>query len=85
MAAYGATFDLTPREKGMKGAIARAQELQAQTPDSWIPQQFENEANIEVHRRTTAQEICEGLPGRARLPHHRRGHRRAHHRPAPRS
>src|SRR3954471_19495083 len=53
MLAYGARFDLTPREKGMKGAIARAQELQAQTPNSWIPQQFENESNIEVHRRTT--------------------------------
>jgi cysteine synthase A len=57
MLAYGATFDLTPREKGMKGAIARAQELIAQTPDSWMPQQFENPANLEVHRRTTAQEI----------------------------
>jgi cysteine synthase A len=57
MLAYGATFDLTPREKGMKGAIARAQELVAQTPDSWMPQQFENPANLEVHRRTTAQEI----------------------------
>jgi cysteine synthase A len=62
MAAYGATFDLTPREKGMKGAIARAQELQAQTPGAWIPQQFENEANLEVHRRTTAQEILKDFP-----------------------
>jgi cysteine synthase A len=57
MLAFGAEFDLTPREKGMKGAIARAEELIAQTPDSWMPQQFENEANLEVHRRTTAQEI----------------------------
>ncbi|MDQ8755102.1 cysteine synthase A [Sphingosinicella sp. LHD-64] len=57
MLAYGATFDLTPREKGMKGAIARAQELIEQTPGSWMPQQFENPANLEVHRRTTAQEI----------------------------
>lgn len=57
MLAYGATFDLTPREKGMKGAIARAQELIQQTPNSWMPQQFENPANLEVHRRTTAQEI----------------------------
>jgi cysteine synthase A len=57
MLAYGATFDLTPREKGMKGSIARAQEIVAETPDSWMPQQFENPANLEVHRRTTAQEI----------------------------
>jgi cysteine synthase A len=62
MAAYGATFDLTPREKGMKGAITRAQELIAQTPNSWMPQQFENEANLEVHRRTTAQEILKDFP-----------------------
>ena len=57
MLAYGATFDLTPREKGMKGAIARAQELIDATPGSWMPQQFENPANIDVHVRTTAQEI----------------------------
>lgn len=57
MLAYGASFDLTPREKGMKGAIERALELQAQTPGAWIPQQFENPANIEVHVRTTAEEI----------------------------
>jgi cysteine synthase A len=57
MLAYGATFDLTPREKGMKGAIERALELLDQTPDAWIPQQFENPANIEVHVRTTAEEI----------------------------
>jgi cysteine synthase len=62
MAAYGAKFDLTPREKGMKGAIARAQELVAATPNAWMPQQFENEANIEVHRRTTAQEILKDFP-----------------------
>lgn len=57
MLAYGASFDLTPREKGMKGAIERALELVAQTPGAWMPQQFENPANIEVHSRTTAQEI----------------------------
>ena len=62
MLAYGATFDLTPREKGMKGAIARAQELAAQTPGAWIPQQFENPANIAVHERTTAQEILQDFP-----------------------
>lgn len=57
MLAYGASFDLTPREKGMKGAIERALELIGQTPGAWMPQQFENAANIEVHARTTAQEI----------------------------
>ena len=62
MLAYGATFDLTPREKGMKGAIARAQELAAATANAWIPQQFENPANIEVHVRTTAQEILAYFP-----------------------
>jgi cysteine synthase len=59
MLAYGATFDLTPREKGMKGAIERALELVEQTPGAWMPQQFENPANIDVHVRTTAQEILE--------------------------
>jgi cysteine synthase A len=62
MSAYGATFELTPREKGMKGAIARAGELLAEIPNAWMPQQFENEANIEVHRRTTAQEIARDFP-----------------------
>jgi len=57
MLAYGATFDLTPKEKGMKGAIARAEEIVAETDGAWMPQQFENPANVEVHRRTTAQEI----------------------------
>src|SRR6201991_720924 len=57
MLAYGASFDLTPREKGMKGSIARALELVDQTPGAWMPQQFENPANIEVHARTIAQEI----------------------------
>ncbi|MEG2281164.1 MAG: cysteine synthase A [Comamonas sp.] len=62
MLAYGASFDLTPKEKGMKGAIARAEELAAQTPGSWIPQQFENPANVEVHERMTAQEILADFP-----------------------
>jgi cysteine synthase A len=57
MLAYGAEFDLTPREKGMKGAIARAEEIAAATPGAWIPQQFENPANIDAHVRTTAEEI----------------------------
>ncbi|SEK43338.1 cysteine synthase [Sphingomonas palmae] len=57
MLAYGATFDLTPREKGMKGAIERALELVEQTDNAWMPQQFENPANVDVHVRTTAQEI----------------------------
>ena len=62
MLAYGATFDLTPREKGMKGAIARAEELVAATPGAWMPQQFENPANADVHARTTAQEILNDFP-----------------------
>ncbi len=62
MLAYGATFDLTPREKGMKGAIERAIELVSATPNSWMPAQFENPANIAVHVRTTAQEILADFP-----------------------
>lgn len=62
MAAYGATFDLTPREKGMKGAIERASELVAQTPGAWMPQQFENAANVRVHADTTAREILADFP-----------------------
>jgi cysteine synthase len=62
MLAYGATFELTPREKGMKGAIERAQQLVEQTPGSWMPQQFDNPANIDVHVRTTAQEILNDFP-----------------------
>jgi cysteine synthase A len=57
MLAYGASFDLTPRELGMKGALARAQEIISATPGSWMPQQFENPANIAVHAKTTAAEI----------------------------
>jgi len=62
MQAYGATFDLTPREKGMKGAIARAAELAEQNPGAWVPQQFENPANIDIHARTTALEILSDFP-----------------------
>jgi cysteine synthase A len=62
MAAYGAKLELTPRAQGMKGAIARAQELVAQTPGAWMPQQFENAANVEVHKRTTAREILQDFP-----------------------
>ncbi len=62
MLAYGAKFELTPREKGMKGAIARAQELLGELPGSWMPQQFDNPANIEVHARTTAAEIAADFP-----------------------
>ena len=62
MSAYGATFDLTPREKGMKGAIERANELVAETPGAWMPQQFENPANLDIHAKTTAQEILADFP-----------------------
>jgi cysteine synthase A len=62
MSSYGATFELTPREKGMKGAIEKAKELGASTPNSWIPQQFDNPANTEIHRKTTAQEIIKDFP-----------------------
>ena len=62
MQAYGASFDLTPREKGMKGSIARAEELVAQTPGAWMPMQFDNPANTEIHSRTTAQEILADFP-----------------------
>jgi len=62
MLAYGASFDLTPREKGMKGSIARAQEIVAATPGAWMPQQFENPANVAVHVATTAQEILRDFP-----------------------
>ncbi len=62
MLAYGASFDLTPKEKGMKGAIARAEELVAATAGAWMPQQFNNSANIDAHVRTTAQEILADFP-----------------------
>ena len=62
MAAYGASFELTPREQGMKGAIAKATELINATPDSWMPGQFDNEANVEAHRRGTAREVANDFP-----------------------
>jgi cysteine synthase A len=62
LSAYGAKLELTPREKGMKGAIERAEELVKKTPHAWIPQQFENPSNIEAHERTTAQEIFSDFP-----------------------
>ena len=62
MSVYGASFELTPREKGMKGAIAKATELVESTPNSWMPQQFDNPANIDVHVKTTAQEIIADFP-----------------------
>ena len=62
MTAYGATLELTPREQGMRGTVDRAAELAASTPGAWIPQQFENESNIEAHRRTTAEEIVKDFP-----------------------
>lgn len=62
MSAYGASFELTPKELGMKGAIQKANELLSQIPNSWMPQQFENESNIEIHKRTTALEIINDFP-----------------------
>jgi cysteine synthase A len=62
MLAYGASFDLTPREKGMKGSIARAEEIVASTPGAWMPQQFNNPANVAVHVQTTAEEIAADFP-----------------------
>ena len=62
MLAYGASFVLTPREMGMKGSIAKAQELVAETPGAWMPQQFDNPANVDAHVHTTAQEILADFP-----------------------
>lgn len=62
MSIYGAEFVLTPREKGMKGAIEKAQELNSEIQNSWSPLQFENPANIEIHKKTTAQEIIKAFP-----------------------
>ncbi len=62
MATYGATFELTPREKGMKGAIEKAAEMVNASPNTWMPQQFSNQANIDIHRQTTALEILNDFP-----------------------
>jgi cysteine synthase A len=62
MSAYGAAFELTPREKGMKGAIERAHQMVNDNPKAWMPMQFDNEANIKVHREHTAQEILRDFP-----------------------
>jgi cysteine synthase A len=62
MAVYGAEFELTPREKGMPGAIARAKELALAIPGAWIPSQFDNESNIRIHKETTAREILADFP-----------------------
>lgn len=62
MAAYGAQFELTPREKGMKGSIEKARELVDSIPDAWMPMQFDNPANVEIHRTTTANEILKDFP-----------------------
>ncbi len=62
METYGADFELTPREKGMNGALARASELLEEIPESWMPSQFENDANVDIHRKTTAREIINDFP-----------------------
>ncbi len=62
MAAYGAEFELTPKEGGMKAAIEKAQELHQQTPNSWIPSQFDNPSNVDIHKKATAQEILNDFP-----------------------
>jgi cysteine synthase A len=62
MSAFGAEFDLTPREKGMKGAIERARQLNSEIKDSWVPMQFDNQSNTDIHRKTTALEILEDFP-----------------------
>jgi cysteine synthase len=62
MAAYGAKFELTPRELGMKGAIAKAREIVESTPGAWLPFQFDNPANLEIHKKTTAEEIARDFP-----------------------
>ena len=79
----GAQIELTEAAKGMKGAIARAHELVAENPGAVIPQQFENPANPEIHRRTTAEEIWNDTDGQGGHRDFRRRHRRHHHRRRP--
>jgi cysteine synthase A len=62
MEIYGASFELTPREKGMNGALSRAKELLGEIPDSWMPSQFDNDANVDIHRKATAREIIDDFP-----------------------
>jgi cysteine synthase len=62
MAAYGASFELTPREKGMPGAIEKAKQLLQEIPNAWMPQQFDNPANIEIHKTATAAELLKDFP-----------------------
>jgi len=76
MSAFGATFELTPRELGMRGAVEKAEQLLKQIPGSWRPGQFDNPANIAVHKRTTVEEIARDFPGRPRLHLRRRRNRR---------
>ena len=83
LALLGAELELTPGPGGMNGAIAKAEELKAEIPGSIIPQQFENPANPEIHRKTTAEEIWNDTAGRGRHLHLRRRHRRHHHRRRP--
>jgi cysteine synthase A len=79
MEAYGAEFVLTPREKGMKGAIEKANELAEETPNSWIPRQFDNPANVKIHVETTAQEILKDFR-KIGLRDYRSRNRRTYHR-----
>jgi cysteine synthase A len=64
LAAFGARIELTPREKGMTGAVAKAQQIARDIPGAFVPQQFENPSNVEIHRQTTAEEVWEDTAGR---------------------
>lgn len=80
MEIYGAEFDLTPREKGMKGAIERAAELVANTPNAWSPSQFSNQANVEVHKKNYSTRDFSRFSRRFRLCNYRCGNRWSHYR-----